>query len=84
MTANEKEILRILWENAQPGIHQVQNPMIFTQQGNCVANIPLIAWVASVRGAKMHRLDISSSLTVNLDELNEHAQFYIAVTDHRL
>ena len=38
MTANEKEILRpqeslrIRWENAQPGIRQVQNPMIYTQQ----------------------------------------------------
>ena len=37
---NEKKILRpqeslrILWENAQPGIHRVQNPMISTQQSH--------------------------------------------------
>ena len=51
--------LKILWENAQPRIHQVQNPGIGTQQAhqvpNCATKAVLIVRVVSLSGAKMHR-----------------------------
>ena len=46
MRASVKEIqiplksLKILWENAKPGIHQVQNPAICTQQAQQVTVLP--------------------------------------------
>ena len=46
MRASVKEILtplkslKIQWENAQPGIHQVQNPVICTQQAHQVTVLP--------------------------------------------
>ena len=59
MTTNEKEILipqkslRFLWENTQPRIQQVQNPMICTQQSH-QAIVLLMYQFESLRGAKMH------------------------------
>ena len=51
--------LKIQWENAQPGIHQEQNPVICTQQAhqvrNCATKAVLIVRVVSLSGAKMHR-----------------------------
>ena len=32
---------KILWENAQPGIHQVQNPKICTRQTHQVTVLPM-------------------------------------------
>ena len=39
-TSKEFKNLKILWENAQPGIHQVQNPAISTQWAHQVTVQP--------------------------------------------
>ena len=35
------ESLKILWENGQPGIHQAQNPKIYTRQTHQVTMLPM-------------------------------------------
>ena len=42
--------LKIQWENAQPGIHLEQNPVICTQQAHQVTVLP-----RKCSGAKMYR-----------------------------
>ena len=63
--------LKILWENAQPRIHQVQNPGIGTQQThqvpNCATKAVLIVRVVSLSGAKMHRSE-SQAIFLKLRE----------------